>query len=104
AHALAAHARVGHLDAAAVADDPLVLRALVLAAGTLPVALGAEDALAEQAILLGAVGAVVDGFGLLHLAKAPRPDAVGAGKLDPHRTIVIHAIVNGFCHDFPSSP
>ena len=43
---------VRDLHAAAVADDALVLRALVLAAEALPVALGAEDPLAEQAVLL----------------------------------------------------
>src|SRR5204862_4863186 len=58
AHALAAHAGLGDLDAAAVADDALVLDALVLAAEALPVLLGTEDALAEQAVLLRAVGAV----------------------------------------------
>ena len=37
AHALTAHAGECHFDAAAVADDALVLDALVFAAGTLPV-------------------------------------------------------------------
>jgi hypothetical protein len=40
AHALATHAGEGDLDAAAVADDALVLDALVLAAGALPVRVG----------------------------------------------------------------
>ena len=70
AHALAADARVRDLHAATVADDALVLRALVLAARAFPVALGPEDALAEQAVLFGAVGAVVDGLRLLHFAEA----------------------------------
>jgi hypothetical protein len=48
AHPLAAHARVRDLHAAAVADDALVLGALVLAARALPVALRTEDPLAEQ--------------------------------------------------------
>ena len=50
AHALAAHAAEGHLDAAAVADDALVADALVLAAVALPVLGGTEDALAEEEI------------------------------------------------------
>src|SRR5262249_42284341 len=75
-HALAANAAVRHLDAAAVADHSLVLRALVLAAEALPVALRAEDALAEQAILLGAVRAVVDRLGLLYFAERPCADVV----------------------------
>ena len=71
AHALAADAAVRDLDAAPVADDALVLHALVLAAEALPVALGTEDPLAEQAVLLRPVGAVVDGLGLLDLAERP---------------------------------
>src|SRR5207244_3512229 len=71
AHALAADAAVRYLDAAAVADHALVLHAAVLAAGALPVLLRPEDALAEQAVLLRAVGAVVDGLGLLDLAEGP---------------------------------
>src|SRR5205807_6593361 len=93
AHALAADARVRDLDAAAVADHALVLHAAVLAAGALPVLLGAEDALAEQAVLLGAVGAVVDGLGLLDLAERPAADVVRAGEADAHRAVVVDAIV-----------
>ena len=37
AHALAAHARQRHFDAATIADDALVLDALVLSAGAFPV-------------------------------------------------------------------
>src|SRR5207302_10940011 len=91
-HALAANARVRDLDAAAVADDALVLRALVLAARALPVALGAEDALAEQAVLFRAVGAVVDRLRLLHLAERPRTDVVRAGELDADGTVVVNTI------------
>src|SRR6516225_8442112 len=65
AHALAADAAVRDLDAAAVADHALVLHAAILAAGALPVLFGTEDALAEQAVLLGTVGAVVNGLRLL---------------------------------------
>ena len=52
AHSLAADARVRDLHAAAVADHALVLHPAVLAAGALPVLLGAEDLLAEESILL----------------------------------------------------
>ena len=72
AHALAADAGEGHLDAAAVADDALVLDALVLAAGALPVAGRAEDALAEETAFLGLEGTVVDRLGILDLALATR--------------------------------
>jgi hypothetical protein len=65
AHALAADRGLGDLDAAALADDALEADALVLAAGALPVAGRAEDLLAEQTVLLGLEGAVVDGLGFL---------------------------------------
>src|SRR5690606_30406368 len=98
AHALAADAGVRHLDAAAVADDALVLGALVLAAGALVVAFGPEDALAEEAVLLGAVGAVVDGLGLLDLAVGPRADVVGGGERDLDGGEVVDAVVYGLGH------
>src|SRR5262249_38133171 len=96
AHALAADAGVGDLDAAAVADHALVLHAAVLAAGALPVLLRAEDALAEQAVLFRPVGAVVDGFGLLDLAKRPAPNVMGASQADADRPIVVDAVVVNF--------
>ena len=82
AHPLAAHLGARDLDAALVADDALVADALVLAAVALPVARRAEDALVEQAVLLGAQGAVVDGLGLGHLALRPVADLLGAGERD----------------------
>src|SRR5205814_5880055 len=96
AHALTADARVRDLHAAAVADDALVLRALLLPARTFPVALRPEDALAEQAILLGPVGALVDRLGLLHLAKGPRTNVVRAGELNPDRAVIVNTIVDAF--------
>ncbi len=68
AAALTAHLLLGDLDTATVAHDALVAYALVLAAMALIVLYRAEDALAEQAVALGLVGAVVDGFWLEHLA------------------------------------
>src|SRR5205823_6774841 len=96
AHALAADAAVRHLDAAAVADHALVFHAAVLAAGALPVLLGAEDALAEQAVLFGAVGAVVDRLGLLDLAERPGANVVWAREADAHRAVVVNAVVAAF--------
>src|SRR4029079_18980673 len=61
-HALAAHLLARHLDAAAVAHDAVVAGALCIAAVALPVLGGTEDALAEEAVLLGLQGAVVDGL------------------------------------------
>ena len=83
AHALAAHAGLGDLHAAPFADDALEAHALVLAAGALPVAGGSEDLLAEQTVLLGLQGTVVNGFRLLDLAVAPIADVVGGGQADP---------------------
>ena len=68
AHALAAHFLLGNLHTAAVTHDTLVADTLVLAAVALVVLHRAEDALAEEAVALGLVGAVVDGLGLEHLA------------------------------------
>ena len=73
-HALATHLGAGHLNAAALADDALKTNALVLAAVALPVLLRTEDLLAEESVLLGLEGAVVDGLGLLHLAVGPCAD------------------------------
>ena len=68
AHAVAPHPALGDLHAAALADDAAVAHPLVLAAVALPVLRGAEDLLAEQAVHLRLERAVVDGFGLGHLA------------------------------------
>ena len=67
--ALTAHFLLSDLDAATVADDALVANALVLAASTLVVLRGTEDALAEESVTLRFIGAVVDGLRLEHLAR-----------------------------------
>ncbi len=82
AHALAAHAAEGHFHAATVADDALVLDALVLAARAFPVARGAEDALAEQAAFFGLERAVIDRLRVFDLALAPGADRVGRSHGD----------------------
>src|SRR5690606_12667371 len=74
AHALAAHARQGHFHAALLADDALVLHALVLAAKTLVVLDRPEDARTEKAVTLRLAGAVVDRLRLLDLAERPGKD------------------------------
>jgi hypothetical protein len=75
-HALAAHFLHRDFHAALFADDALVLHALVLAAQAFVVLYGPEDARAEQAVALGLEGAVVDRFGLLHLAMRPAQNLV----------------------------
>ncbi len=95
-HPLAAHAGMGDFDAAAVADHALVLHAAVLAAGAFPVLFGAENPLAEQAVLLRTVGPVVDGFRLLHLAKRPTANVVRPRQADLDRRVIVDPIVGGF--------
>ncbi len=95
-HALAADAAMGDLDAAAVADHALVLHAAILAAGALPVLFRAEDALAEQAVLFGAIGAIVDGFRLFDFAEGPRANVMRAGQADAHGPVVVDAVITGF--------
>ena len=71
------------LDRALLADDALVLHALVLAAQALVVLDRPEDARAEQAVALGLEGAVVDGLRLLDLAVGPGQNLLRARDRDP---------------------
>ncbi|MNX61114.1 hypothetical protein D3C86_920390 [compost metagenome] len=83
-HALAANASQRDFNAALLADDALVLHALVLAAQAFVVLGRAKDTGAEQAVTLGLERPVVDGFRLLDLAERPRTDLLrrGQGDLD----------------------
>src|SRR3546814_1093207 len=82
AHSLAADLGDGHFDAALLADDALVLHALVLAAQALVILDRTEDARAEQAVAFRLERPVVDGLGLLDLAERPRADALRRGDPD----------------------
>ncbi len=82
AHALAPYARQGHLDAALLADDALVLHPLVLAAQAFVVLDRTENARAEQTVTLRLEGPVVDGLGLFDFAERPRKNLLGAGDRD----------------------
>ena len=82
AHALTADLGERHLDAALLADQPLVLHALVLAAQALVVLDRSEDARAEEAVALGLERAVVDRLRLLDLAERPRQDVIWRGDRD----------------------
>jgi hypothetical protein len=81
-HALAPDLGKGDLDPAAVTDVPAVANALELAAVALPVLHRPEDALAEEAILLGLERTVVDGLGLHDLAIRPLADLFRRGNAD----------------------
>src|SRR5262245_49714495 len=83
AHALAPHAAERHFDRALLADDTLVLHALVLAAQALVVFDRPEDARAEQAVALGLEGPVVDGLRLFDLAVRPRQNLFRARDRNP---------------------
>ena len=96
AHALTADLGARDLDAAALADDALVADALVLAAVALPVLGGTEDALAEEAVLLGLERAVVDRLGLGDLAGAPGADLLGGGEADLDGVEVVDVEQGGF--------
>src|SRR4029450_13049020 len=92
AHALAAHARARHLDAALVAHHAAVLHALVLTAQALPVGDRAEDLGAEETVTLRLEGPVVDGLRLGHLAVAPRADLLGRREGDLDRVEVLDGL------------
>src|SRR3546814_14486502 len=79
AHSLAPDLRERDLDAALLADDALVLHALVLAAQALVILDRPEDPGAEQAVPLRLEGAVVDRLRLLDLAERPGPDPLRTG-------------------------
>jgi hypothetical protein len=68
---------LGNLYTTAVADDTLITDALVLTASTLIVLGRTEDALAEQTVALGLVGAIVDGLRLGDLTERVLKDLLG---------------------------
>ncbi len=82
AHTLAADLLLSDLDTATVADDALVADALILTAMALIVLDRAENALAEQAVTLGLVGAVVNGLGFEDLAARHFKDLLGRCEPD----------------------
>jgi hypothetical protein len=82
AHPISPDPGARDLDAAPLADDALEADPLVLAAVAFPILRRAEDALVEEAVLLGTEGTIVDGLGLRDLAAGPLPDLVGRGEAD----------------------
>ena len=98
AHALTPDSRVCHLHATTVADNALELCPFVLAATTLIVAFGAEDTLAEQAVFLRAIRAIVDRLGLLNLTEAPASDIGWAGQSNADGAEVVDAVEDVFVH------
>ncbi len=82
AHPFAPDLLQGHLDTALLADQAAIFHALVFAAQAFVILDGTEDARAKQAVTLGLERAVVDGFGLLHLAEGPGQNFFGRGQRD----------------------
>src|SRR3990167_6902126 len=81
-----------HLDAAAIARDPLVLELFVLAAVALEVFRRAEDALAEEPVFFRLERTVVDRLGLFHLAPRPAPDHLRRGNANGDRVKDVHLV------------
>ena len=73
-HALAAHSGEGDLDSASIAGNALMFYSFIFTASAFPVAIGAEDAFAEESPFFRFKGSVVYGFWILHLASGPGPD------------------------------
>ena len=88
-HTLTADLLLGNFNTATVADNTLVADTFIFATVALPVARGAEDTLAEQAITFGLVGAIVYGFRLGHLAIGATLDGLGRRKTDGDRVEIV---------------
>ena len=84
-HTFTANLAQRNFNTAAVADDAFMLDAFVFSAVALPVALGTEDALAEETALFGLEASVVDGFWILDFPMAPGPDHFRGSHLDGDR-------------------
>ena len=81
-HTFPPNLRQSDLDTAFFTYDALEFHSLILAAKAFVILDRTEDAGAEQAVTFRLKSPIVDGFGLLDLAKRPRPDAVGTGDRD----------------------
>ena len=84
-HSLSADAGLGDLNAASVTDHAFIADLLILSAIALPILLGTEDPLAEQAVSLRLEGPVVDRLGLCHLAMGPLSDLLRRSQSDLDR-------------------
>ena len=73
---------LGNLYTTTVADNTLIADALVLTASTLIVLGRTEDALAEQTVALGLIGAIVDGLRLGDLTERVLKDLLRRSQTD----------------------
>ena len=88
-HTLATDFLFGNLDAATVADDAFIADTFVLAAVALPIACGAENLLAEEAVALGFVSAIVDSLRLGHFTVGALLDRLRGCQTDGYRIEII---------------
>ena len=84
-HAFASDFGFGDFDTAAVTDGAFKTNTLIFTAVTFPIASGAEDAFAKEAVAFGLESAIVNGFGLLDFAVRPAANNIGRSKRDTHR-------------------
>ena len=99
-HALAAHFLLRYFYTASLARDTFIFNTLILTAGALIVFRGTENALAEQAIAFGLVGAVVNRFRLQNLATRLTQDFVRRSQTDGHFREAVLFIILFKCHFF----
>ena len=102
-HALTTHFLLGYFHTATVAHNALVANALVLSAVALIVLYRTENALAEESVALGLIGAVVDGFGLQYLTRRHLQNFVGRCQADGNlREITLYLVIFLKSHIVPS--
>src|SRR5690606_6441534 len=84
-HAVTANLGQGDFHTTFLADDTAMLQTLVFTAQTLIVLHRAKDLGTEQTVALWLESTIVDGLGLLHFAKGPRPDHLRRRQPDANR-------------------
>ena len=92
-HALTPHFRQRDLDTALLADDTAILHPLVLAAQAFIVTHRTKDAGTEQPVFFRLEGTIVDGSGLLDLAKGSRPDPLRRRNRNTELVKALRALV-----------
>ncbi len=78
AHAFAANDRACHFHTALLTNHTLIADSLIFPAETLEVLRRSEDTLAEEAVRLRTLGAIVHGFGFGYFSAGPGEDIVWA--------------------------
>ena len=96
---LATYLLLSNFNTTTVADDAFVTNTLVLTTVTLIVLRRTKNALAEQAITLRLIGAVVDGFGLQHLTIRICHNLFRWSKTNGNlRKVTLYLIISFKCH------